>query len=48
MDADEAGLQELGNDASFISLLSDAGCSERPMVSTIPEGSRPISLFFVY
>jgi len=32
MDSDKAGMQELGNNASFISLLCDAGCSERPTV----------------
>lgn len=32
MDSDETGMQELSNDASFISLLCDAGCSERPTV----------------
>jgi len=49
MDSDEAGMQELGNDASFISLLCDAGCSERPTVSAILQVSMPISLiFFLY
>ena len=46
MDSVEAGMQELGNDASFISLLCDAGCSERPTVSTLLEISMPISLIF--
>ena len=46
MDSDEAGMQGLGNDASFISLLCDAGCSERPTVSTVLEISMPISLTF--
>ena len=45
MDSDEAGMQELGNDASFISLLCDAGCSERPTVSTVLEISMPIIFF---
>lgn len=44
MDSDEAGMQELSNDASFISLLCDAGCSERPTVSTILEISMLIAL----
>lgn len=35
MDAQEGGMQELSNDASFMALLCDAGCSERPTVSTI-------------
>lgn len=48
MDSDEAGMQELGNDASFISLLCDAGCSERPIVSAILEVSMPLSLIFFF
>ena len=47
MDSDEAGMQELGNDASFISLLCDAGCSERPTVSTVLEISMPIIFFCI-
>lgn len=43
MDAEEEGMQELGNDASIISLLCDAGCSEHPTVSTILEVSLPRS-----
>lgn len=48
MDSDEAGMQELGNDASFISLLCDAGCSECPTVSAILQVSMPISLIFFF
>ena len=47
MDSDEEGMQELGNDASFISLLCDAGCSERPTVSTVLEISMPIIFFCI-
>ena len=37
-------MNELSDDAAFISLLCDAGCSERPTVSTILEISIPILL----
>ena len=39
-------MNELSDDAAFISLLCDAGCSERPTVSTILETSIPILISF--
>ena len=46
MESDEAGMSELRDDSVFISLLCDAGCSERPTVSTILEISMPILISF--
>lgn len=48
MDANDADMPELCSDAVLISLLCDAGCSERPTVSTIIEVGIPVSLIFMY